>query len=83
MECYLLSEPRIREHRKRMLSLWLQKGMFWVLEQRLIDQANTIRRNSWMTELELEELERKVIGSDIVIVEEARRQEVLRLCPIM
>ena len=50
MECFLLSEPKIRGYRKRMLSLWLQKGMFWVSEQRLIDQANTIRRNSWMTE---------------------------------
>ena len=60
-----------------MLSLWLQKGMFWVSEQRLVDQANTIRRNSWMTELEIEELERKVTGSDSVIVEEARSVEVL------
>ena len=56
MECYLLSEPKIRGYRKRMLSLWLQKGMFWVSEQRLVDQANTIRRNSSMTELEMEEL---------------------------
>ena len=28
MECYLLSESKIRGYRKRMLSLWLQKGMF-------------------------------------------------------
>ena len=40
MECYLLSESKIRAYRKRMLSLWLQKGMFWVSEQRLVDQAN-------------------------------------------
>ena len=26
--------------------------MFWVSEQRLVDQANTVRWNSWMTELE-------------------------------
>ena len=51
MECYLLSEPKIRGYRKRMLSLWLQKGMFWVSEQRLVDQTNTMHRNSWMTEL--------------------------------
>ena len=63
MECYLLSEPKIRGYRKHMLSLWLQKGMLWVSEQRLVDQANIIRRNSWMTELEIEELERKVTGS--------------------
>ena len=43
-------------YRKRMLSLWLQKGMFWVSEQRLIDQANAIRRNGWMTDLEIVEL---------------------------
>ena len=49
--------------------------MFWVSEQRLVDQANTIRRNRWMAELE--ELERKVTGSDSVIVEEARSVEAL------
>ena len=53
-----------------MPSLWLQKGMFWVSEQRLVDQANTIRRNSWMAELEIEEQERTVTGSDSVILEE-------------
>ena len=51
--------------------------MFWVSEQGLVDQANTIRRNSLMTELEKEELERKVTGSDSVIEEEARSVEVL------
>ena len=77
MECYLLSEPKIRGYRKHMLSLWLQKGMSWVSEQRLVDQANSIHRNSWMTELEIEELERKVTGSDKVIVKEARSIEAL------
>ena len=51
--------------------------MFWVSEQRLVDQANTIRRNSWMTELEIEELERKVTWSGSVIVEEGRSVEAL------
>ena len=78
IECYLLSEPKIRGYRKRMLSLWLQKAYpFWVPEQRLVDQANTIRSNSSMTELEIEELERKVTGSDSVIAAEARRVEAL------
>ena len=72
-----MSETKIRGYRKHMLSLWLQKGMFWVSEQRLVDQANTIRRNSWMTELEIEELERKVTGSDSVIAAEARSVEAL------
>ena len=51
--------------------------MFWVSEQRLVDQANTIHRNSWITELEIEEPEGKVTGSDIAIVEEARSVEAL------
>ena len=37
VECYLLSEPKIRGYRKSMQSLWLQKDMFWVSEQRLVD----------------------------------------------
>ena len=53
------------------------KGYVLISEQRLVDQVNTIRRNSWMTELEIEELERKVTGSDSVIVEEERNIEAL------
>ena len=51
--------------------------MFWLSEQRFVDQADTIRRNSWMTELEIEVLERKVTDSDSVIVEEERIVEAL------
>ena len=43
-----------------MLSLWLNKGMIWLSEQRLVEQANSFRWNSWMTELEIEELERNL-----------------------
>ena len=46
MECYLLSEPKVRGYRKHMLSLWWNKDIFWVLEERLVDQAITIHRNS-------------------------------------
>ena len=70
MECYLLSELKDRGYRKRILSLWLNKGMFWVSEQRLVDQANTIRRNSWMTELETEKLERNLGENDSYKAEE-------------
>ena len=64
MECYLLSEPKVRGYRKHMLSLWLNKGMFWVSEQRLVEQANTICRNSWITELEIEQPERNLTEND-------------------
>ena len=56
IECYLLSEPKFRGYRKCMLSLWLIKGIFCVSEPRLVDQANTIHRNSWMTEKEIQVL---------------------------
>ena len=77
MECYLLSEPKIREYRKGILSLRQQKGMFWVSEQRLVDQANAICSNSWMTELEIEEQESKVTGSDSVLAAEATNVDAL------
>ena len=72
IEYYLLIELKIRWYGKRML-----KGMFCVSEQRLVDQTNTIRRNSRMTGLEIEELERRGTGSDSVIVVEARSVEAL------
>ena len=77
MECYLWSKPKIRGYKNSMMKLRLQKVMFWVSEQRLVDQENTIRTNSWMTKLEIEELERKVAGSNSVVVEEARSVEAL------
>ena len=73
MECCLLSEPKAKGYRRCMLSLWLNKGMFSVSKQRLVDQANTIRRNSWMTELEIEELERNLAEND------GKKKEVLMI----
>ena len=72
MECYLLRELKVTGYRKCMLSLWLNEGMFWVSEQRLVDQENTVRRNSWMTELEIEELERN-LAEDESYKEEERK----------
>ena len=42
--------------------------MFWISEQRLVDQEYIIRRNSWMTQLEIEEQESKVTGSVSVMI---------------
>ena len=53
------------------------KGYVLGIRTRLVNQANTILRNSWMTELEIEELERKATGSNSVIVEEPRSVEAL------
>ena len=44
--------------------------MFWVSEQILVDQGNTLRGNSWMTELKIGKLERNLTGNDSWKVEE-------------
>ena len=59
-----------------MLSLWLNKGIFWVSEQKLVDQANTIRRNSWMTELEIKELEKKFVENNSYKEEERSADDI-------
>ena len=38
--------------------------MSWVFGQRLVDQSNIMRRNSWMAELEIEELEKNLAEND-------------------
>ena len=53
------------------------KGYVLGIRTKISYQANTIRRNSWMTELDTEEQERKVNGSDSVIAEKARSVEIL------
>ena len=42
------------------------KGYVLGIRTRLVDQANTIRRNSWMTELEIEEPESDSVVEVIV-----------------
>ena len=54
-----------------------EKGYVLGIRAKISSSGNTIGRNSWMTELEIEELERKVIDSDNVIVEGARSVEAL------
>ena len=58
MKCDLLNKPKVRCYRKRMLRFWLNK------DQRLVDQVNSTCRNSWITELEIKELERNLAEND-------------------
>ena len=43
-----------------MLELWNGKGLFFITEQWLVDQANNIHKRGWSTEIELEQIERKI-----------------------
>lgn len=68
MECYLLSELIeiiVRSYRNGMLDLLLNKGMFLVSEQTVVDQANNIHMKSVTNELEIQELEKNLVENDI------------------
>ena len=60
MEYYFRSNLSRLGYRKRMLKIWNSEGLFFIAEQRLVDQANNIRRRGWLSEVELEEAERKI-----------------------
>ena len=46
-----------------MLETWTEIGVFKVTEQRLADQSRAIRTNGLMTGVELEEIQREVLGA--------------------
>ena len=71
-----ISEPKSRGYRKCMLSLWLNKGMFWVSEHSLVDQANTIHRNSWMSSLQNKI---KELRKESNLLESSKDKEVLEM----
>ena len=50
----------IRGYRKRMFREWRERGMFESTEQRVCDQASAIRKNGWLSELELEPIKRQI-----------------------
>ena len=66
MECYLKSKPvnengvPIRGYRQRMFRVWQEIGLFESTEQRICDQARAIRKNGWLSELEIEVIKRKI-----------------------
>ena len=41
------------EYRKRMFKLWKEIGPFESTEQRVCDQARAIRKNGWLSEIEI------------------------------
>ena len=56
MGCYYESNPSRNGYRRRMHELWISHGNFYVTEQRLVDQANQIRKRKWLSDLELKEI---------------------------
>ena len=60
MECYYRNELGRIGYRKRMHSIWANKDMFPVTEQRLIGQKNQITKKQWLSNLELEEIKQSI-----------------------
>ena len=50
----------VNGYRKRMHRCWIEKEMFPVTEQRLMDQKNNIVKKKWLSDLELEEIRRNL-----------------------
>ena len=45
-----------------MIAIWREIGTFVITEQQLVDQARVIRTNKWLTEVELEEIRRRILA---------------------
>ena len=70
MECYFLSRPLeeegkpVRGYRRRMHNIWKEQYRTEITEQRLCDQAMMIRKNEWITKVELGNIRRKVLQKE-------------------
>ena len=76
MECVFRSKlfdddgKPIRVYKQRMIQKWKEHGVFEITEQRLCDQARAIRKNGWLSDLELENI-RRMIEAESEIVNES------------
>ena len=50
----------IRGYRQRMFREWRERGVFESTEQRVYDQARVIRKNGWLSEVELDAIKVQV-----------------------
>ena len=76
MESFLRSKPfdddgkPLRGYRQQMLQRWKEHGVFEITKQRLCGQARDIRKNGWLSDLELENI-RMLVESESEIVNES------------
>ena len=68
MECYFLSRPVDEEGKPvrgyRRMHIWKERHDTEITEQRLCDQERMIRKNEWITKLELESVCRQVLQKE-------------------
>ena len=68
-----------------MIAIWREIRTFEITEQRLVDQARVVSTYEWLTEVELEEIRRKILTprdgeenqeiNDIPVIEERIQHE--------
>ena len=87
MECFFRSKTfdddgkLIRGYRQQMMQEKKENGVFEITKQRLCDQARTIRKNSWLSDLELENIQRvteaesETVNESIYGVEEIQTEK--------
>jgi len=78
MECYFKSRPGVRGYRKIMYELWKERGGFDISEQRLADQARTIKKHKHFTEEKLHEIEEGTLQELVTTVDEEDHEELDR-----
>ena len=75
LECFIRSKPfddggePVRGYRQRMMRKWKKHGDFDITEQRLCDQAKAIRKNGWLSDLELENIQRMIEAESEIVNE--------------
>ena len=55
------NDKPLRGYRQRMHRIWNEREMLKCNEQRLCDQVRAIRKNEWLTRVELETFKRRVL----------------------
>ena len=65
MKCYIKSNPRVRGYMKRMMALWSDIGVYKINQQRLVDQVRAIKRNGWLSDVEIEEIKRNIAAEEM------------------
>ena len=78
MECYYKSDPERRGYIRRMCKIWQERDLFQISEQRLSDQVRLIKRRELLTEMETEEIKRRVneIKDDESVQENKNTEEI-------
>ena len=58
-KCWIKIQPA-KKYRERMKKIWDEIGVFPVTKQKLADQVTQIWTNKWLTDIEIEEIRRKL-----------------------